>query len=432
MNISPRSSMTIGQMAQLYNGNPNVDPSQVASNIFLGSSQGTDYLNQQGDNLGIGDPATYFQQARDAQRAANTPNGATMEAMRLAGQYSPQSLPGQLAAHQAMIGGVQAQQAQQSQVAGLQYQQTLNQQYPLPTPGVAPTLSPVMQAAMQQQGIQDPTAFIMQQRLGNNRSSVIPFSSVPNGQVKQDDLYHEPTFQANMAANPAKASQIFGALTGGDLASYHSNYFKSQADEQKFRDDTLRSELASGGATTDDQGNVTFSQKVFDPVQNKMVPNGKFSPGTPYQKIIAQSAPRVAPEIARFQQLAAKGGPTTPSNAVGVTSLQDVAPEQLQTGSGQGGVFGNTVTGALSDVSRIFQGQAPNLVSPALGQNNTGDFFKPTGSAVQHAAPILRNNPQFQALMKKDPAKARAVIMAIQMGNNSPQEPDLDNFGNDY
>lgn len=431
MNISPRSSMTVGQLAQLYNGNPNVDPSEVDSNIFLGSSQGAEYLRQQGNNLGIGDPATYFQQARDAQRAAQTPSGGTMEAMRLAGQFSPQSLPGQLAAHQAMIRGIEQQQQQQSQVTGLQYQNTLNQQYPLPTPGIAPTLSPVMQAAMQQQGIKDPTAFLMQQRLGNNRGSVIPFSLVSGNQVKPEDLYHEPTFQANMQANPAKASQVFSALTGGDLGQFHKNYLQAQTQEQTFRDSELRKALAEGSATTDEQGNVQWSQKVFDPVQNKMVPTGKFQAGTPFQKTMATSLPRVAPEIARFQQLASKGGPS--NSGIPLAALQQTndngAPEMLQTGAGQGGVLGNTVTGALSDVSRLFQGQAPNLVAPALGQNNAGDFFKPTGSAITHAAPILRNNPQFQALMKKDPVKARAVIMAIQMGNNSPADLPSDMFG---
>lgn len=417
MNISPRSSMSIGQLAQLYNGNPNIDPSEVASNIFLGSSQGTDYLNQQGQNLGIGDPATYFQQARDAQRATQTPSGGTMEAMRLAGQYSPQSLPGQLAAHQAMISQVQAQQVQQSQVAGLQYQNTLNQQYPLPTPGVAPTLSPVMQAAMQQQGIKDPTAFLMQQRLGNNLSAVSPFSSVPSGQVKPDDLYHEPTFQANMQANPAKASQVFSALTGGDLGQFHTNYLKSQADEQKFRDDTLRSELASGGASTDDQGNVTFSQKVFDPASNKMIPTGKFSPGTPYQKIIAQSAPRVAPEIARFQQLAAKGG----AGGIPVTALQqgqdpDATPQGMQAsdlGNGFLGTTDNFLSGVVGDIGGIVTGNS----TAKFGRNGASDFDTPAGAAAIHAAPALRNNPQFQQLLRTNPTKARAIIMAVQQGN---------------
>lgn len=438
--INTQRPMTMQDLARVFSGGggPKM-PEQIGSDIFMGSPQGYDYLQGQGQNLGIGDPVQYFQHQKAAQQMANTPSGGMMEAMRLAGMHRPDSLPGQLAARELTGNKLMQMDAMQAKSNASLQQSNLDRQYPLPSPGSSLTLSPVMSAAMRQSGETNSMAWMMKQRLGANRGAVAPFSAVPDAGIKPEDLYNEPSFQTIQNSNPQKAAQVFQALTNQDLGKFGELYQSRQLGEQKFGIEQLRREFAENNATTDEAGELRFRKKVFDPTTNKMVATGEYEEGTPYQRNLKKYLPHVSSEIAAFKRLHDKGGPTAPvaslQNAPVATPYQNEQGVPIQQQASRGSsVFENTLRGVSGDLGRVFTGGEQSWLggtedtaarASQWGRGSSGDFEAPRGSAITHMRERLANNPQFQELLKRDPERARRLIMAMQRGSNSPvqQQP---------
>lgn len=58
---------TLGQLTQLYMGNPHLTPTQVGNSL---SMQPAGYIDKQGEALGLGNPTQYFQKQYDARKSA--------------------------------------------------------------------------------------------------------------------------------------------------------------------------------------------------------------------------------------------------------------------------------------------------------------------------------------------------------------------------
>lgn len=415
MNFDVNRPTTTAQLAALYLGNPNQTPAQVDSNLFINSAQSRDYIHQQGKNLGIGDPAAYFGQMQLAQRMASTPNGAQMEAQRLARMPAPD--------------------------ANLASLQTANRMkaYPLPAAGMSPNLSPVMQADMAQQGISNPMEYLMAKRLGPNRNAVASIAGL-QGAVNPDALYNQPTFQNAMGQNAGTSANVFQALTGRDLATYDTQYRTSADQERKRGIEFLSKAMQDGHARPMQGGGMEWSERVFDPNTSKMTPTGKFIKGDAYQSSQEKYLPHVDRDIAKFQALEAARGSTP---VAPVASLQNPyssdqgVPLQLAAGGAPNSsgmsVFGDTMAGIIGDAKRVFTGGEQAWLG-GTGETEAarrqwgrgaGDFLPPSGRNIRHARPLLANNPQFQALMRRDPEAARRIILTLQYGDTSPQAAPL-------
>lgn len=400
-----------GQLRALYTGNPNLSPQEVDSNLFLSSSQGRDYIHQQAANLGLGDPAQYYSQQRLASQLATLQNGAQAEASRQVGQFAPTSLPGQLAARDQLWNAVDAKNAQDAnRMAALAATNRLSQ-YKLPGAGGEPQLSPVMQEDMRQQGIASPMEYLMRQRLGGDRNAVGSLTGL-QGAVNPQSLYDESSFQSGMAQNPAQASRVFSALTGGDLASFAADNTALAKRGSNF----LFEALSKGEAGLDANGNVRWRKRVTDPLTGKMVLGTEFEVGDPFQRSQERYLNRVDPQLDRFRTLAAKSD--TP-----LASLQMPPAEGIQEAprSRAMSILQDAIGGYTSDFGNILTGQP-------LGSDPTRGFATPPRANI-HARPLLANNPRFQQLMRTNPEKARAILTAIQTQTSvdtSPMAQDLD------
>lgn len=414
MNFNVNRPTTTAQLAALYLGNPNRTPQQVDSDLFLNSSQSRDYIHEQGKNLGIGDPAAYFSQMALAQRMSSTPNGAQMEASRLAAQPPPDV-----------------------NLASLQTANRLKA-FPLPAAGINPRLSPVMQADMAQQGITNPMEYLMAQRLGPNRGAVASLTGL-QGPVDPDALYNEGTFQNAIGQNMGQSADVFQALTGRDLGQYHEQYQTAEGLARKRGSEFLYKALGDRSAQIGPDGTVLWNQMAPDPMTGKLVPSGNYAAGDAFQKSQEKYLPYVDKDINRRQTLIAKGGaPVAP-----VASLQNPyssdqgVPLQLAAGaaptSSSLSIFGDTMAGIFGDAKRVFTGGEQGWLGGTEDNQRranqwskvSGDFLPPSGRSIRHARPLLANNPQFQALMRRDPEAARRIIYAIQYGDNSPQAATL-------
>lgn len=420
------------QLDNLFMGDPNLTPDQVNSNLFTQNSQGQGWVNQQAQNLGIGDPVAHYNAILLARKMANTQSGAQAEAARQAGAFSPTSLPGQLAARDNMWNQVQGQQDQQT--AGLASLQQVNNDraYPLPTPGSTPTMSPVMQTAMAQQGITNPTQFLMQQRLGGNQGMVDtkPLANA-NGAINPDDLYNEPTFQAALNHDPNKASQVFSALTGQDFKSYANNYAASKNQERTSGVSFLRKSLEEGTAQLNPDGSMGWRQQVQNPTTGMMVPGPTVAAGNPFQKSMEKYLPYMDsdPSMTRFRQLAKKGAgaPVASLQNAGPANDNGAQPGFQTTGAAQGdysnSTIGNTLAGMAGTVSDLasFSGKAsdPGYFNGMMRQS----AMKTSGAAPVHARAALANNPRFQALLKSNPDAARRIIMSLQQSGANQNAP---------
>lgn len=422
---------TEAALAQLYTGNPNLTPQEVDSNLFLSSSQGRDYIHKQAANLGMGnDPAQYFSAQQLARTMATQQNGAQAEFARITGQYAPNSLPGQLARRDTMWQAAMDNDAKQA--ATLAALQTANRMkaFPLPEAGTEPQLSPVMEEDMRQRGITNPMEYILGQRLGGMASPSVasgmslskPVASLAGLQSRVDPeaLYNEGTFQNAIGQNPQAASTVFEALTGANLGAYNKAYTDSAGRERTRGSNFLFEALTKGEAGFDEQGNLRWRKRIADPTTGKMALSPEFEVGDAFQRSQEKYLPYVDRDISKFKALAAKRGTPVAPLQMGPPTPTEVPPQLAA--SGQNGdlstnLFGNFLSGSLSDVKRLLtlQGVDGSLRSGA-------DFIAPQGRAVTHARPLLANNPQFQALARKDPAAARRIIMAIQLGglDNSP------------
>lgn len=415
------------QLDNLFLGTPNQTPDQVNSNLFLNNTQGQDWVNKQAANLGISDPVAYYNKIAMARQMAGTQNGAQAEAARQAGAYSPSSLPGQLASRNAMWNAVQGgQDNQAAQLASLQ-QSNNDRSYPLPAPGTSPSLSPVMQTAMAQQGITNPSQFLLQQRLGPNAGMVDtkPLAQA-NGGINPDDLFNEPTFQAALGKDPNHASQVFAALTGHDFKQYSDNYATSKINERTSGVSFLRKSLEEGTAQLNPDGSMGWRQQVQNPTTGQMVPGPVVAAGNPFQKSMEKYLPYMDsdPAMARFRQLAKMGVGQSQVASLQGQQVDNTAPSALTTtpfaqAGGAATTAMNTTAGVVNDIGNIFSGQP-------VGTGSTASYAKPAGITPVHARAALANNPRFQNLLRTNPDAARRIIMSIQQGSadNSPVTPD--------
>lgn len=440
-----------GQLAALFTGNPHLTPQQVDSNLFTSSAQGHGYIQQQGKNLGIGDPAQYYSQQQLAQTMATQQNGAQAEFARQTGQFSPTSLPGQLANRDKMWGAAMDNDVLNAQkLAALQVQQR-EKSFPLPAVGMQPTLSPVMQEDMRQQGLADPMAYLMRQRLGGMATPsvaggemlpkpVTPFATA--GPVMPDALYDQPAFQNRMRNDPRMANQVFSGLTGGDLGGYAEGRMKSAGDERNWKVKTLRDMLSEGKAQRNEDGSLTFREMIPDPSgSGRLVLGPNYGKGDAFQQSLNKVLPYADSDASEFQKMAQRRAIEAPKAPV--AALQNApkfgednrgVPMQLQTNTSPSPLFDETMNAIVGDVGRIFTGgEQTHLDWSGQGgkqwAHGAGDFTRPQGRAITHARPALANNPQFQELMRRDPEKARRIILAIQMGDNSPLQTNRPRTG---
>lgn len=392
--INTQGAMSPQQLAALYqNGSPNLSP------------QSAGYVSDQASQMGIsGGVDNFFAQRRaDQYNMAAAAQQRQMEAVRNA-----------------------------PQVAGLQ-----DSLYPIPTAGTPISLRPLDQQEAQRLG-QSPEAYTLNRRLrlaGVSQQLVPDLTSIgaqggnvttPGraGGISAEDLYSEPTFQSAMSRTPEKAHAVFQALTGFPLlgaGGFHEAYQGRRAAEIKQGTGDLHQLLMSGHARPTATG-VEFSETQFDPVSGKMVPTGKYTAGDPYQKSLAKYLPNVSSQIAGFQKLAAERPADIPSVANGgLARLQPPeisgAPNFMQVDPGGNyGTSQNVVEATLGDFGRALTGRGDQMAATAGQENPYGayDFTAPQGHAAFHARQTLANNPHFQELLRRDPARARSVIMAMQ------------------
>lgn len=418
---------SIPQLDQLYTGDPNVTPDQVDSNLFLQSSQVQDYIHKQASNLGIGDPVAYYNQQLLARKMANTPSGAQMNAMRAVGQYDPKSLPGQLTQRDNMWDRVAANnQADSQQFAALQNANN-DRYYPLPATGAPiPTMSPVARTAMAQQGITNPMQFLMQQRLGSNRSMVDTsgFKNLTSQGINSDELFSHPSFQSFLAKNPQGSAQVFQALTGQPFQQFSENYVASKKAEQTRAVAALTGHLDKGEATMDKDGNIQWREMLFDPTLQQFKPTGKVLPANPYQKSLEKYLPLVDATLGRKAQLEAKGPATTPASIAALQNSDQQIPQRLQATSdtGMNGLIPNFIGGVVNtadNMASVFQHPLTSSLWKAPFENTASAYGIPAGVAPTHAAPFIRNNAKLQQLIKTNPQAAQRLIQAIQQSGYS-------------
>lgn len=413
---------SLGQLASMFTSNPNLTPEQVGSNLFTGNSQAYGYIQQQGRNLGIGDPIQYFSKMKLAQQMANTPSGFDMEMARQAGQFSPDSLPGQMQKREMLANTLMAQQAKEAQqIAALQNQQRL-QAFPLPsrsgTPEQqVPQLSPVMREDMRMRGITNPMEYLLAQRLGGLaspsiaggellRKPIMPLTGITDA-LLPGMMFNLPSMKQAAKTEPGTAAHIFEALTGSNLQSYGKLKADSAEEQDKAGTASLRRALENREAAIDQTGKLQWRGLVANPTTGKMEPTGSLGEGDLYQKSLEQYLPNVNDKLEELRMLAAARGDVVPLE-MGAPVPQDV-PDYMQGGSDFLGTLKNTFLGSLEEISKGITFQ------PSWGEGvsrmTTG------GRAPVHARPLLAGNAKFQEIARKDPARARRIIMAIQRGD---------------
>lgn len=277
MFLNVNRPMTMGALAQLYDGNPNISPEKVDYGM---TGQQREYVNRQASNLGIEDPAQFFERRRTSAALAATPSGGEIEAARQLG-----ALPGQVAESRrmAMWDTVSAaKEAEASNLATLQ-QRNAARRFPV-VPGQAPVLSPLEQSEAMRLG-QTPDQFATSQRLGVNRSVPGVGDLSRSGSAHPDELYRDPRFQAIIQSQPDKAGQIFSALTGHpDLGGYMKGQMAQQRDRVGTGVDYFKKGFQDGMFKIDAQGNVMQRQRVADPLTGKLALGADYGPLDEYSK----------------------------------------------------------------------------------------------------------------------------------------------------
>lgn len=426
---------TGSQLDNLFLGNPNLTPDQVSSNLALSNPQGAGWVNQQAQNLGMGDPVAHYNAIRLAQTMAQTQSGAQANANQMAGNFSADSLPGQLARRNAMVDQASAANDQQNQQLASLQQQNNDRAYALPVEGGAvPQMTPVMRTAMAQQGITNPLQFLMQQRLGPNQGMVNtkPLARATQA-INPDDLFNEPTFQAQLNRDPNKAASVFTALTGQDFGGYAKNYAASKQQERTTGTAWLRKQHEDGVAVLQPDGTTLWRQPVQNPTSGQMVPGPTLGPGNAFQKSMEQYLPYMDTKLAQFAQLHAKGGAAPSGPVVPPNPTETPTPLQAATFGGSmmgnaGNVAINTAAGAVNDIGNIFTGNP-------VGTGAAAAMSPVAGASPNHARAALANNPRFQALLRSNPNAARRIIMALQTGNsqdNSSIPVSSDSYSGSY
>lgn len=308
---------TEAQLAQLYTGDPHLTPEQVQSDIFLGSARNAIYLQDQGRNLGIGDPVQYFSHQLAQQKMVDYQNGAGQRAAMQ--QSSMQKFyPGSAG-------------PDPKELASLQMQ-GVDHNYPLPVPGMPTNLSPLMQQDMQAQGMQDPRAYLLNKRLQMmGASSVVQPFNQTSAPVNASELYGTPGFsRALQGAHPQQAAAAMYALTGHTLAATTADYSNNQDQVIKEGTTHFNKGFQSGHFKLNDQG-IPLQQKYALNLQGAYTPTGDYEPLDKYSAGMWEQQPEVRRNVLgdkalRLQQLAKLGPPAVSRHARGISAIPANAP----------------------------------------------------------------------------------------------------------
>lgn len=276
--FNARRPTTLGALQEYYTGS-GMTPERAD---YALSGRQREYLHQQGEALGVGDPAVFFEKQQRAAELAATPSGGELEALRQLGQ-----LPGQQAEakRQALWDTVSAAKAKESQeLASLQTGRAMAR-FPM-VPGQPTVLSPTESAEASRLGV-TPEQYAMQQRLGTARTvnvSGIDRSVIAQPNVNPGELVRHPQFQAVARANPGKARQLFSAVTGGDLDNYLKVEAASEATRLKEGTEFFRKGFQEGLFQRDDTGKITMRKRVTDPATGRLVLGSDYGELGDYEK----------------------------------------------------------------------------------------------------------------------------------------------------
>lgn len=435
-NVNRPSSL--GQLASMFTSNPNLTPEQVGSNLFLGNSQAYDYLQQQGRNLGIGDPIQHFSKMQLAQQMANTPSGFDMEVARQSGNFGANTLPGQLARRDQIANSLMARDTASAQQAMMAQQAGREETYQLPMPGTAPRLSPLMRQDMTARGITNPIEYLMAQRLGPNRRHVASIAGLQNA-VDPQSLYDQTTFHNALRQAPLPTANIFSALTGSSLPAF----IEQDKEYSKIGEKFVREAAQRGDVTWNKQGEILWREPDTVDALGKTVKGSKFIPGNPYQKSQERYINRLDPHMAEWLALARKGG--AGSEAAPAAAVPQQTPEQMTAAeqAKRAAVTGDFYAPA-PDLSKYMPQTKPKLreVSFAEGYRPVYNFAQMlkglVGGQPQYAAeaPLTLDNnslailqtPQFKAFQRRDPEAAKAWLMRAQENRDTTYQyevPDI-------
>lgn len=435
MELNVNRPMTMGQLASFFTSNPNLTPQQVDSNTFSASGRGYDYVHAQADRLGLGmDPASFFSR----KLAPPVQSGFDAEAARLSGNFSADSLPGQLARRDAVVNSLMASDATQAKATQAALVRHNMSAYPLPTQdAAAPALSPVMQEAMRQQGITNPTEFLMRQRLGGLATPSVasgeaipkPIANLAHAGVTAPYLpgtiYNLPSVQDAMLHRPALASTMFEGMTGQSLEPYHTAKLAALQRQQAAGIASLRRAHETHEVGYDKKGKLLWRQSVMNPSTGKMEATGPLGEGDPYQKSLEQYLPMMDDKLAQWQELAKNRDEPVAASALSTSvhaPVRDV-PYYARAEDDRSNFIVNWGRGMAGDLgsrfSALFGG--PMHDSDAAFRASA---LPPAGRRATASLPVLLNNPRFQEIAQRDPAHAQRIIQAIQQGKE-PEDPYL-------
>lgn len=361
MTIDTRNPLSPGMLAALYSGNPR----EADSQMFLGSAQSHSWVQDQARNMGISDPVAHFAALQNQQQTNSAPLLSTQLAMRAAGQYAPNTLPGQLAARDSMWDqSAAAQQAQQTQLATLQRNRALGN--PMPTFDMPSDPN----STLEQSGMSPATRAFTQrlggvsegrQFIGDNQSALDP-----------DTLTTNPRFSALLQQSPDKAAQVFAALTGGNLGTHLKTQVARNVDQDKFGLNTMQ-EWAKGGRAHFDTASNSWKMRQLvpdpnDPSGQRLVVGGNYEEPDPFQAgILRKYGPQVAP-------------------------------------------------GMQEEITRLNHYKATEAAAMATGQA--------TGQRVQvgqnQGTPAIFQSPAFARLQKTNPARAQEMWLEFQRQQQAP------------
>lgn len=470
MNINVNQPLSPQALGQIYMGNGQ-SPDQNESDLFMAGSDAYNYVQQQAKNMGIQDPKAYFNNLVTQQKLATTPSGFSMEMARQAGQFSPNSLPGQLAARNAMADQASAANDQQMQQTQLAQRAAALQKTPLPTSmNPAPDFAPGSFGA--QTGMNS-NQYAMMKRLGGVTAGN-QFIGSGTAPIDPSTLTNDPRFQSLLTTHPDQASQVFSAITGGDLGQHMKQQAADMAaaDEQQrntvtswIKDQSLRFNPSSNGYEMRElvpdianPGHMTLSQNwtPLNPIQQewvkKQAPN--LMPMTTMDQRMATAAAAAKAKAgtgstssANVQQ-APSGDPLTrqamTNNPIGATAgnmMMSYADAWSQPGQSElmqhpmeaidpaayaaqnkqeynwyGQNLDTSATRLAQGAGNIFGLRNENAPLTPMPMAQQSDVGTPQPSHVRTAAVV--NTPQFRNLMRTNPAAARAIVQRLQgVGN---------------
>ncbi len=434
--------MTSGQLAALYAG----DAHAAESNLFLNAPQARSFVQSKAAAMGIDDPEEHFARLQVAAKLAATPSGFQMEANRLAGNFAPNTLPGQLKAKNLLLDQLAAANPTTSPAAAMA------RTYPI-VDGASPALSPLA-AAEAATNKQSALQYAQTQRLGGN--TIVGGKDmrelVSENYADPREIYRNNNFRAVLQSNPEQASQVFEALTGRNFEQYSTQIDASEKDQRNFRRETLQKAYATGMARPGVDG-TEWREQIPDPNDpNRLIYGTNFVKGNAFQKALEKDLEHVDPEMAQWMRDEAR----IKAEDAKVASLQNGAPrrdprslmgEDHSLEDGWLGTLKNasalhpmlapltsvgrdTLGGIGRDIQRLVTGTPlqTNVNGPEVTakdmfgyglEREAPVFGAPAGGQKRDVVAMLQKSPRFQDMLQKNPTRAREIMLAF-MNQNQP------------